>query len=63
MSSGAVALAYAALGDKESVFWWLEKAYDGRSSFPTTLKFWTVFDPIRNDPRFVDLERRVKLTP
>jgi TolB-like protein/DNA-binding winged helix-turn-helix (wHTH) protein/Tfp pilus assembly protein PilF len=63
VSSGAVALTYAALGDKDSAFLWLEKAYEGKSSFLTTLKFWTVFDPLRQDPRFVELERRVKLLP
>jgi TolB-like protein/DNA-binding winged helix-turn-helix (wHTH) protein/Flp pilus assembly protein TadD len=63
ISSGAVALTYAALDDKDSAFLWLEKAYEGKSSFLTTLKFWTVFDPLRQDPRFVELERRVKLLP
>jgi len=61
ISAGAVALTYAALGDKDSAFLWLEKAYKDKSSFLTTLKFWTVFDPLRNDPRYVDLEHRVKL--
>jgi tetratricopeptide (TPR) repeat protein len=63
VSSGAIALTYAALGDKDSAFFWLEKAYQETSSFLLTLKFWTVFDPLRQDPRFVDLERRVKLLP
>jgi hypothetical protein len=29
----------------------------------SSLKVWGLFDPIRNDPRFVDLERRVRLLP
>jgi TolB-like protein/DNA-binding winged helix-turn-helix (wHTH) protein/Tfp pilus assembly protein PilF len=61
VSSGAVALTYAALGDKDESFQWLEKAYTERSSFMTSLKYWSVFDPLRSDPRFADLLRRVGL--
>jgi TolB-like protein/DNA-binding winged helix-turn-helix (wHTH) protein/Flp pilus assembly protein TadD len=61
VSSGAVALTYAALGDKNESFQWLEKAYTERSSFMTSLKYWSVFDPLRGDPRFADLLRRVGL--
>jgi Flp pilus assembly protein TadD len=61
ISSGAVALTYAALGDKDDSFQWLEKAYAERSSFMTSLKYWLVFDPLRGDPRFIDLLRRVGL--
>jgi len=61
VSSGAVALTYAALGDKDKAFLWLEKAYDENSSFMTSLKFWSVFDPLRSDQRFVELLRRVGL--
>src|SRR5208283_5032598 len=49
VSSGAVALTYAALGDKDESFRWLEKAYTERSSFMTSLKYWAVFDPLRSD--------------
>lgn len=61
ISSGAVALTYAALGDKDDSFQWLEKAYAERSSFMTSLKYWSVFDRLRGDPRFIDLLRRVGL--
>jgi len=61
VSSGAVALTYAAIGDKEKAFHWLEKAYDENSSFMTSLKFWSVFDGLRSDPRFVELLGRVGL--
>lgn len=63
VSSGAVALTYAAMGDKDSALFWPEKAYAENSSVLITLKFWPVFDPIRQDLRFVDLERGVSLTP
>jgi tetratricopeptide (TPR) repeat protein len=61
ISTGAVALIYAALGEKDKVFLYLDKAFADKSSFLTTLRFWSVFDPIRSDPRFVDLLRRVGL--
>jgi TolB-like protein/DNA-binding winged helix-turn-helix (wHTH) protein/Tfp pilus assembly protein PilF len=61
VSSGAVALTYAAIGDKDKAFQWLEKAYDENSSFMTSLKFWSVFDGLRSDPRFVELLGRVGL--
>jgi TolB-like protein/DNA-binding winged helix-turn-helix (wHTH) protein/Tfp pilus assembly protein PilF len=61
VSLGAVALVYAALGDREKTFSWLERAYIAKSTFMTTLKFWSVFDPIRSDTRFTDLVRRVGL--
>jgi tetratricopeptide (TPR) repeat protein len=61
VSLGAVALVYAALGDREKTFSWLERACTAKSSFITTLKFWSVFDPIRSDARFTNLVRRVGL--
>jgi tetratricopeptide (TPR) repeat protein len=61
VSSGAVALTYAALGQKENAFLWLEKACEENSSFLTSVKFWTVFDPLRSDPRFADILVRVGL--
>jgi hypothetical protein len=61
VSSGAVALTYAVLGDKDESFRWLEKAYTERSSFMTALKYWSVFDPLRSDPRFAELLRRAGL--
>jgi TolB-like protein/DNA-binding winged helix-turn-helix (wHTH) protein/Tfp pilus assembly protein PilF len=61
VSSGAVALVCAALGDDDKAFYWLEKAYEQKSSFMTTLKYWSAFDHLRSDPRFQDLIDRVGL--
>jgi Flp pilus assembly protein TadD len=61
VSSGAVALTYAALGDKDKAFLWLETACAENSSFMTSLRFWSVFDPLRSDPRFARLLDRVGL--
>jgi len=57
------AWVYIGLGDKDQAFAWLEKAYEERSSYLTWLKVDPVFDPLRSDPRFADLMRRVGLPP
>jgi len=54
---------YAALGDKEQAFAWLEKAYEERSTAVYFLRVEATWDPLRSDPRFNDLLRRVGLAP
>jgi TolB-like protein/DNA-binding winged helix-turn-helix (wHTH) protein/Tfp pilus assembly protein PilF len=56
-----IASVYAALGDKDRAFTWLEKAYQNRDGELILLKVSPIFDPLRLDPRFADLERRVGL--
>ena len=58
-----IALIYVGLGDKNQALEWLEKAFAERSANLTVLKAEPMFDPIRSDPRFQDLLRRVGLTP
>lgn len=55
------AVVYAGLGDKEQAFAWLDKAYQDRSFFLIWLKVEPLYDPLRADPRFQDLLRRVGL--
>jgi len=50
------------IGDKEQAFMWLERAYLQHANMMTTLKVDPVYDPLRGDPRFQDLLRRVGLT-
>jgi tetratricopeptide (TPR) repeat protein len=52
--------AYIGLGDKEQALAWLEKAYDRHSNTMATLKVNPIYDPLRGDPRFRDLLRRVE---
>jgi eukaryotic-like serine/threonine-protein kinase len=54
-----IALIYMGLGNKDDAFDWLEKAYRQRSDLLVYLKVDPRLDPIRSDPRFVDLMRRV----
>jgi serine/threonine protein kinase/tetratricopeptide (TPR) repeat protein len=56
-----LAWGYAALGDRDRAMQWLEKAYAERSSALTYLEVEPLFDPLRGDPRFADLVRRVGL--
>jgi tetratricopeptide (TPR) repeat protein len=56
-----IALIYVGLGEKDQALIWLEKAYQDRSWWIATLKANPQFDSLRDDPRFKDLLRRVKL--
>jgi TolB-like protein/DNA-binding winged helix-turn-helix (wHTH) protein/Flp pilus assembly protein TadD len=57
----ALAQAFAGSGDKDQAVSWLEKAYVRHSNGLTSLKVDPAFDPLRADPRFEDLLRRVGL--
>ena len=55
---------YAALGEKDKAFEWLEKAYDDRSIGGIRgVAQAPLYDPLRSDPRFADLLRRMNLQP
>ncbi len=53
------AMVHTALGDKDEAIAWLEKAYADRSPTIIWLKMEPLFDPLRTDPRFLDLLRRI----
>ena len=54
-----IAAIYVGLGEKDRAFEWLEKAYQDRNPNLVNLKVSPILDPIRSDPRFADLLRRV----
>lgn len=56
-----VAETYARLGEKYKALHWLQKAYDERSPAMAFLNVEPFWDPLRSDPRFNDLVRRVGL--
>jgi serine/threonine protein kinase/TolB-like protein/Tfp pilus assembly protein PilF len=58
-----IAMIHAALGDKDSAFEWLDKAYDQRSDSLVYLKVEPKLEPLRDDPRFTRLLQRVRLAP
>jgi len=50
---------HISLGEKDEAFRWLERAYDERSDCIAGLKVDPRLDPIRSEPRYQDLVRRV----
>lgn len=52
---------YIGLDDKDKAFEWLEKAYQEKSNYVAYLKVFPLLDPLRSDPRFPELLRRVGL--
>jgi serine/threonine protein kinase/tetratricopeptide (TPR) repeat protein len=58
-----MATIYLGLGQKDQAFDWLQKAYEDRSAGLVYLKIDPAFDSIRSDARFIDLLRRVGLSP
>jgi tetratricopeptide (TPR) repeat protein len=61
VSPHSVALIYAALGDRAHAMQWLQKAYTEHASEMYALKVDPVLDPLRSDPRFAELLRRMRL--
>jgi Flp pilus assembly protein TadD len=55
-----IAVIYAALGDKNQAMHWLENGYEERFNPGVLLR--PGFDPLRSDPRFQELVRRIGFT-
>jgi len=63
VEAAAFASLSAGLGEKDQAFSYLEKAYADREYGLTVLKIEPAFDPLRSDPRFQDLLRRMNFPP
>jgi len=61
VSPGELAILYGALGNKEAAFGSLEKGFTEHDLQLQYLKSDPAFDPLRNDPRYANLIRRVGL--
>jgi TolB-like protein/DNA-binding winged helix-turn-helix (wHTH) protein/Flp pilus assembly protein TadD len=59
--AGAFVNAYLGLGDNDEAFAWFERAYEEQSNILIYIKVFPLYDPLRGDPRFQDLVRRVGL--
>src|SRR5208282_107481 len=63
VSSYSIGEVCLALGDRNQAFDWLEKAYEERARALVMLKVEPKVDPLRSDPRFQDLLRRMNFPP
>ncbi|MGH9366011.1 MAG: protein kinase domain-containing protein, partial [Thermoanaerobaculia bacterium] len=60
VSPDQMAMIYANLGEKDQAFAWLDKAYEARSGMGVLL-ISASYDPLRADPRFTALLRKMGL--
>jgi DNA-binding winged helix-turn-helix (wHTH) protein/TolB-like protein len=56
-----IAWIYIGLGDKDQAFVWLDKSFEERSDGMREIKTNPIYDPLRSDPRFSDLLKRMHL--
>jgi DNA-binding winged helix-turn-helix (wHTH) protein/TolB-like protein/tetratricopeptide (TPR) repeat protein len=54
-----LAIVYTGLGDKDNAINQLNRAYEERAGWIIAIKVEPMFDPLRSDPRFADLQRRM----
>jgi TolB-like protein/Tfp pilus assembly protein PilF len=57
----ALAEIYAVLGDHDKAIYWIEEAYNGRQDFVPWFKDNVLFKPLYDDPRFKEINQRLKL--
>jgi len=65
---GNLVTAYTILGNKDRAFYWLEQAYEHREMVSVDAGIFflgsePMYDPLRSDPRYKELLRRVGLPP
>src|SRR5262249_33175334 len=63
VSPPLIAWALAARGDYSEAMTWLERGVEERASSLFLLNVWTMWDPLRSDPRFMALTKRIGLPP
>lgn len=63
MPAADIACAFAGLAERDSAFHWLDLALEDHSEMLTWITVDADFDPLRSDPRFAAVLRRMKLAP
>ena len=56
-----IARVHAALGNANDAFRWLERAMESHDADLFMTRVWPAWDPIRDDPRFDEILRRLNL--
>jgi serine/threonine-protein kinase len=59
VSSWDLAIVYLGLGERDQAFHWLQQAYEKRDPWMMLLNVDWIFDPLRSDPRFQTLLRKM----
>ena len=62
ISSLHLAYVHVGLGNVDQAFEWLEKSFQERAGLLVFLKVEPIFDPLRSDPRFAELLRRLQFS-
>ena len=63
ISPGLRVLLHLGLGEKDKALDWLEKCYEEQDAVCWNLKAQPIFDPLRTEPRFQALLKKVGLDP
>jgi serine/threonine protein kinase/tetratricopeptide (TPR) repeat protein len=58
-----IAYTYADLGDKDKTFFWLNKAVAEKAGSLEAIKVTADMDALRSDPRYLDILKRMGMTP
>jgi len=61
VSQSTIAMGYAGLGDKDKAFEWLDKSYESHDEAIYWAKNHPMFEPLRDDPRYRPLLKRLNL--
>ena len=61
ISPGTMGFLFASIGEADSAMVWLDKAYNERANPLVNAAVSPHCEPIRDDPRFIDLLKRMKL--
>ena len=61
VSQSTIAMAYAGLGEKDKAFEWLDKSYESHDEAILWLKNHPMFEPLRDDPRYKPMLKRLNL--
>jgi len=54
-----ISIVYLGLGENDKAFEWLDKAHEDRCETLSYIKTDAVFDPVRDDPRFAELLKKI----
>jgi eukaryotic-like serine/threonine-protein kinase len=63
VSPAYIARIHIGLGEKDQAFEWLRKAYEERSDHLLSIGVDPVYEPLRSDPRYIELLRGIGLAP